>query len=107
MAFSGFATIRVGNGVPQRLDRRKGRVWMVSLSSWVRARIDLEQALGIDLGIDLRGRERGVTEQFLDRAQIPAAGEQVRGKRVPQRMRCRRIRKTERSAQPFHDELDD
>ena len=35
--------------------------------------IDLEQPLAVDLGIDLRRRQRGMAEQFLDRAQIAAA----------------------------------
>src|SRR5688500_6186962 len=46
--------------------------------------IDLPQALGVDVAIDLRGRERGVAEELLDRAQVGAALEQVRGEGVPQ-----------------------
>ncbi len=38
--------------------------------------IGREQAGGIDAGIDLRRRERGVAEQLLDGTQIAAAAEQ-------------------------------
>src|SRR6516165_2370012 len=51
------------------------------------AAIGLDQALGVHGGVDLRGRERGMAEQFLDRAQIAAASQQMRGKGVPQGMR--------------------
>src|SRR6187455_1664500 len=40
------------------------------------------------VGIDLRGREVGMTEHHLDGAEIGAAFEQVRGERMPQRMRA-------------------
>src|SRR6185436_2501959 len=53
--------------------------------SWVRRLVDLEQALAIHAGVDLRGRERGVAEQFLDRAQIAAARQEVSRERMPQR----------------------
>src|SRR4051812_16235030 len=49
----------------------------------MRGPVDLEQPLGVDAGVNLRGRERGVAEQFLDRAQVAAAGQQVGCKRVP------------------------
>src|SRR5215207_8215283 len=41
----------------------------------------------LNLGVDLRRGEAGVTEQLLDRAEIRAALEQVGRERVPQRMR--------------------
>jgi hypothetical protein len=53
--------------------------------------IDLEQPLAVDSGIDLRGRERGVAEQFLDRAQVAAARQQVRGKGMPKRVGRRAV----------------
>jgi hypothetical protein len=37
------------------------------------AAIDLHEPIGIDGGIDLRGRQRGMAEKFLDRPQIAAA----------------------------------
>jgi len=44
---------------------------------------DLEQALGVDGGIDLCGRERRVAKQLLDGAQIAAASEEMRRKGMP------------------------
>ncbi len=38
------------------------------------------QPLGVDGGVDLRCRQRRVTEQFLDGAQVAAAREQMRRK---------------------------
>src|ERR1700675_3004006 len=69
--------------------------------------IGADQALGVDLGIDLRRCQRSVAEQFLDRADVAAAGEQVRGEGMPQRVRRRGLRQAERAAQPRHGELDD
>ncbi len=73
---------------------------------WARA-IGLDQALGVDFGVDLRGRQRGVAEQFLDRAHVAAARQQMRGERMPQRMRRRGLGQPERAAQPRHGELHD
>ena len=42
--------------------------------------IDLPQALGVDMAVDLSGRERGVAEQLLDRPQVGAALEKMRRK---------------------------
>jgi Uncharacterized conserved protein (COG2071) len=44
--------------------------------------IDLAETLGVDVAVDLRGRERGVAEELLDRAKVGAALEQVRGEGV-------------------------
>ena len=46
--------------------------------------IDLPETFRVDMAVDLRGRERRVAEQLLDRAQVGAALEQVRRERVPQ-----------------------
>src|ERR1700681_334368 len=73
----------------------------------MRAAIDLEQPLAVDAGVDLRGRERGVAEQLLDRAQVATAAQQVGREGMPQRMRCRAVGQAQRAAQPFHGELDD
>ena len=47
------------------------------------------QPLGGDVGVDLRGRGRGVAEDLLHAAQVGAALEQVRGGGVPDRVRAR------------------
>ena len=36
------------------------------------AAVDFHESFGVDGGVDLRGRQRGVAEQFLDRAQVAA-----------------------------------
>jgi hypothetical protein len=41
--------------------------------------IDGEKMRCVNLGVALRGGERGVAEQLLDRAEIGAAGEEMRG----------------------------
>src|SRR5580692_3310662 len=69
--------------------------------------ISADQAFGVDFGINLRGGQRGVAEQFLDRADVAAAGEQVRGEGMPQRVRRCGLRQAERAAQPRHGELDE
>src|SRR6185369_2779720 len=81
-------------------------VWP-ALPPRVRALIHCQKPLAVDAGIDLRGRERGVAEQFLDRAQIAAAAEQMGGEGMPQRMRRGAVGQAERAAQPLHGELDD
>src|ERR1700726_2295652 len=58
-------------------------------AAWMRRFVDFQQPLAVDAGIDLRGRKRGGAEQFLDRAQIAAAAQKMRGKGMPQRMRRR------------------
>src|SRR5580704_15527038 len=51
--------------------------------------VDFHQLADGSVRIFLRGGERLVAEQFLNRAEISAIGEQVSGKRVPQRMRMK------------------
>ena len=58
--------------------------------------VDGHQAVAVDLGIDLRGREAGVAEQLLDLAQIGARRQEVGGEGMAQRVRRRRLRQTER-----------
>jgi hypothetical protein len=41
--------------------------------------IRFDEALSVDFGVDLCRRQRGVAEEFLDRAQIAAAGKKMRG----------------------------
>jgi hypothetical protein len=59
--------------------RRRAASTTLLLRARMGVGINVEQTLGADRGIDLRGRERGVAEQFLDRAQVAAARQQVRG----------------------------
>src|SRR4051794_37525877 len=69
--------------------------------------IDLQQPLAIDAGINLSGRKRSVAEQFLDRAQVTAAAQEVGCERMSQRVRGRAIGQAERATQPLHRELND
>src|SRR6185503_18392777 len=50
--------------------------------------VDIQQLRRVDVRVALRGGELHVAEQLLDRAQIGAALEQVRRKRMPQRVRA-------------------
>ena len=64
-------------------------------------------ALGVDGGVDLRGGQRGVAEQFLNRAQIAAARQQMGGEGMPQRVRRRAVRQAERASHARHRQLHD
>ena len=50
---------------------------------------DLQQLSLVHVCVALRRRQAGVAQQILDRTQIRAAGQQMRGEGVPQRVRCR------------------
>ena len=52
--------------------------------------VDLHQAGGVDRRVGLGGRQRSVAQQFLDRAQVAAGIEQMRGKAVTHGMGCGR-----------------
>jgi len=65
------------------------------------------ETLGIDRGIDLRRRQRGMAEQFLDRAEVAAASQEMGGEGMPQGVRRCRVRQSERAAQRRHRELHD
>ncbi len=41
----------------------------------------------VDMGVNLRGRETGMPEHLLDRAQVSSVAEQMGGKRMTQEMR--------------------
>ena len=69
--------------------------------------IGLHQAGAVDRGVDLRRRQRGMAEQFLDRAQIAAAPQKMGGEGMAQSMRRRAVGQAERAAQPRDGELDD
>src|SRR6266542_768411 len=49
--------------------------------------IDAAQAFSVDVAVHLRGREGAVAEQFLDRPEVGAAFEEMRGERVPEPVR--------------------
>src|SRR5690348_10391154 len=51
--------------------------------------INLQEMLRIDVGVALRGGKRRMSEQFLDRAEIAAGAQQVRGEGMAQGVRCR------------------
>src|SRR5690606_37886049 len=69
--------------------------------------VGLQQPLGVDLRVDLRGGERGVPEQFLDGPQVPAAAEQVRREGMAERVRRRARLEAEGAPQPRGRHLDD
>src|SRR5438046_8575100 len=71
----------------------------------MRLGILFEKMGGVDLGIDLRGRERSVAEQFLNGEQVGARGEEMGGEGMAQRMRRRRIGKAKRTAQSGDQQL--
>jgi len=58
------------------------------LGPWVCTEVDVLQPLGRQVRVDLGGREVGVTEHLLQRAQIAPAREQVGGEAVAKRMRA-------------------
>ena len=64
-----------------------------ALGPRVRVEVDVLQALGREVGVDLGGRQIGVAEHLLQRAQVAAPGEQVGGERVAQRVRAHPARR--------------
>ena len=54
----------------------------------MRSTVDVEQLRGVDVGVPLRRGQLNVPEQLLDRAQIGAALQQVRGEGMPERVRA-------------------
>ncbi len=54
--------------------------------------MDVEQTRSVDLGVSLCRRQRSMSEQFLYRPEVTAAGEQVGREAVAKRMRRRRLR---------------
>ena len=47
---------------------------------------------GVYIGVALRGRQAGMAEELLDRAQITPSGQQVGGKGMTERVRRRTFR---------------
>src|SRR4029078_4842223 len=66
----------------------------------------LEKMSGIHLGIDLGVGQRSMAEQSLDGPQIGAAGQEMGREGMAQRMRSRRVRQAERTAQAGEEEVD-
>src|SRR5947207_14733322 len=54
----------------------------------MKAAVNGPQALAVDVGVMLRGADAGMAQEFLHRAQVGAAGEQVRRETMPQRVRA-------------------
>jgi hypothetical protein len=54
---------------------------------WVRLEIQLPTTFVGYVRVELRGREIGMSEHFLNRPQICSSLEEVRGKRVPEQVR--------------------
>lgn len=52
----------------------------------VRLPVDRREALGIDVRVALSGLQGGMTEDLLDRAQVRPALQEVRRRRMPERM---------------------
>jgi hypothetical protein len=75
-------------GVVEKLARCK----TPSTGAWMGLVVLRQQVLAVDPGIDLRGGQAGMTEQFLNGAKIGTATKQVGGKRVAQGVWRRRVR---------------
>ena len=68
----------------------------------MRLLVGLAEPIGRDVGVDLRGRQRRVPEQFLDTAKVGATFEQMGSGRVPEPVR-RQVRRVD-DADPLVDE---
>ena len=69
--------------------------------------VDGEQAVAVDLGVDLGRRQGGVAQEFLDLAEIGAGRQEVGCEGVAQRVGRRGLGKAEGVAQAGDCELDD
>src|SRR5262249_51145498 len=72
----------------------------------MRLRVDAEELCGVDVSISLRRAEARVAEQLLDRAKIRATLQQMRRKRVAQRMRAHARPHAARGGMPAHETID-
>jgi hypothetical protein len=77
------------------------------LLPWMGGVVDGEEAVAVDFGVDLGGREGGVTEKLLDLAQVGAGREQVGCERVAQRVGRGGFGEGQFLAQALHGELDE
>ncbi len=90
---SGTATIAIrasmalGSIRTQSIRRAPGGARKPASGPRVVAAVDRAQPLRRDVGVDLRGGDVGVAQERLDHAQIGASAQEVRGERVPQRVR--------------------
>src|SRR5439155_20212781 len=66
----------------------------------VRLVVDAAQAAAVYMAVQLRRRQRAVTQQVLDRAQVGAALQQVRRERMPQAVRMREHAAQRRRVEP-------
>lgn len=55
----------------------------IALGTRMSLLVDLTKTLLTDVRVNLRGREAGVTEKFLDHAKVGPAFEEVRGEGMP------------------------
>jgi hypothetical protein len=72
---------------------------------WMRIAIGIQQSRRIHPRVDLRGRQAGMPQQFLQTAQVRARAQQVRGKAVAQGMGRGRGRQAQRHARAGHRAL--
>src|SRR5215510_11902118 len=70
------------------------RLSLADSRAWVKPIVDRAQPRLEHVRVDLCGREISVAEHHLDRAQVGAAIEQMRGERMPQDVRTERTRKS-------------
>src|SRR5262249_60420139 len=68
------------SGMPQKL--------LSEMRPWVGLEVGLLELLPGEVRVELGGRQIGVPEHLLDRAEVATAGEQVSRKRVPQGVRA-------------------
>src|SRR5882762_990455 len=95
--------------------RRSTRFWLVSGPAQPVARLGTlsgarvvalvhgAEVIPIDVGVELRRREIGVSQHFLHGTEVGATLEQVRGERVSQRMRCDTLGQTGPPRRGFDD----
>src|ERR1700730_199521 len=80
---------------------------LISPAAGMGGAVGFEKPCAIHGGINLGRRERGVAQKLLDRAEIAAALQKMRGEGMAQRVRRRGIGKPQRAAQARDRELDD
>src|SRR5690606_18618958 len=96
-----------GGGPAERSESNGSAAEMAdSLGARMGPSIHAEQALPGGVRVDLRGGERRVPEQLLHREQIRAPFEQMRGERVPQRVRGQASRARRDLERLLHEGLD-
>ena len=87
--------------------RRAGSAWVFrcgsGLPSGVKFFMDRVESLLIDVGIDLRGGDIGMAEQFLNDAQVSATAEQVGSEAVTQEVRVQADRQSGGRGPVFDD----